>query len=57
MVAAEQLCDHVVMIHKGEKVLDETFAGIRAQFDPRSILFEPMDPLADVSALESVNGS
>jgi len=56
MVHAEQLCDHVVMIHKGEKVLDETFAGIRAQFDPRSILFEPMDPLADVSALESVNG-
>jgi len=56
MVNAEQLCDHVVMIHKGEKVLDETIAGIRTQFDPRSILLEPMDPLADVSALASVEG-
>ena len=56
MIHAEQLCDHVVMIHKGEKVLDETIAGIRAQFDPRSILFEPMDPEADLSPLESVAG-
>jgi ABC-2 type transport system ATP-binding protein len=56
MVHAEQLCDHVVMIHKGEKVLDETIAGIRAQFDPRSILFEPMDPEADLSPLETVAG-
>ncbi len=56
MVHAEQLCDHVVMIHKGEKVLDETIAGIRAQFDPRSILFEPMNPEANLSPLESVAG-
>jgi ABC-2 type transport system ATP-binding protein len=56
MVQAEQLCDHVVMIHKGEKVLDETIAGIRTQFDPRSILFEPMDPEADLSPLEAVAG-
>ncbi len=56
MIHAEQLCDHVVMIHKGEKVLDETMAGIRAQFDPRSILFEPMDPQADVSQLETLKG-
>jgi ABC-2 type transport system ATP-binding protein len=56
MIHAEQLCDHVVMIHKGEKVLDETIAAIRAQYDPRSILFEPMDPQADMSALESVKG-
>jgi ABC-2 type transport system ATP-binding protein len=56
MVHAEQLCDHVVMIHKGEKVLDETMAGIRAQFDPRSILFEPMDPQADVGVLGAIPG-
>ncbi len=56
MVHAEQLCDHVVMIHKGEKVLDETMAGIRAQFDPRSILFEPMDPQADVGRIETLKG-
>jgi ABC-2 type transport system ATP-binding protein len=56
MVHAEQLCDHVVMIHKGEKVLDETMAGIRAQFDPRSILFEPMDERADVGTLRTIKG-
>ena len=56
MIHAEQLCDHVVMIHKGEKVLDETMSGIRARFDPRSILFEPMDPDADLRPLESVAG-
>jgi ABC-2 type transport system ATP-binding protein len=56
MVHAEQLCDHVVMIHKGEKVLDETMTGIRARFDPRSILFEPMHAEASVEPLKSVAG-
>jgi ABC-2 type transport system ATP-binding protein len=56
MVHAEQLCDHVVMIHKGEKMLDETIAGIRTRFDPRSILFEPLDPSADLAPLNSVEG-
>jgi ABC-type uncharacterized transport system ATPase subunit len=31
-------------------------AGIRAQFDPRSILFEPMQPDVDVRPLETVAG-
>lgn len=56
MVHAEQLCDHVVMIHRGEKVLDQTIAEIRAQFDPREILFEPLDPGADLHPLESIPG-
>jgi ABC-2 type transport system ATP-binding protein len=56
MIHAEQLCDHVVMIHKGRKDLDETIAGIRAQFDPRSILFEPMEPEADLSPIEAIAG-
>jgi ABC-2 type transport system ATP-binding protein len=56
MVHAEQLCDHIVMIHQGEKVLDETMGGIRARFDPRSLLFEPLDPAADVAALSAVPG-
>ena len=49
MVHAEQLCDHIVMIHRGSKVLDDTVADIRARFDPRSLLFEPLDPDADVA--------
>jgi ABC-2 type transport system ATP-binding protein len=56
MQHAEQLCDHVVMIHRGEKVLDQTMAEIRATYDPHSVLFEPLDPGADVRGLASVPG-
>ena len=49
MAHAEELCQHVVMIHRGRKVLDEPMAGLRRQFDPRVIRFEPLD--ADASAL------
>lgn len=51
MPHAEELCDHVVMIHRGRKVLDEPVAAIRRQYDPRAIRFEPLDPLADLSPL------
>jgi len=54
MAEAELLCDRVVMIHQGRKVLDQTIAGIRAQFDPRSVLIEPLDPSADVSRLKAL---
>ncbi|MEI6670030.1 MAG: ATP-binding cassette domain-containing protein [Acidobacteriota bacterium] len=56
MVHAEQLCDHVVMIHRGAKVLDDGIANIRARFDPRSLLFEPLDPGADVNVLAALPG-
>ena len=56
MAYAEQLCDHVVMIHRGAKVLDDRIADIRARFDPRSLLFEPLDPAADVQRLGAVPG-
>jgi ABC-2 type transport system ATP-binding protein len=56
MVHAEQLCDRVVMIHRGEKVLDQTLAGIRETFDPRRILFEPLDPASDIARLRAVAG-
>jgi ABC-2 type transport system ATP-binding protein len=56
MLHAEQLCDQVVMIHKGAKVLDQSMNAIRANFDPRCIEFEPLDPAADVGALASLPG-
>jgi ABC-2 type transport system ATP-binding protein len=56
MPQAEELCDHVVMIHRGRKMLDESVAGIRRQFDPRTILFEPLDPGADVTRLAALPG-
>lgn len=42
MHQAERLCEHIVMINKGNKVLDAPLAEIRAQHDPRTILFEPI---------------
>jgi ABC-2 type transport system ATP-binding protein len=54
MSQAEQICDHVVMIHKGTKQLDDTVRSIRARFDPRTILFEPLDPRASLAPLEAL---
>jgi ABC-2 type transport system ATP-binding protein len=51
MSSAEQLCDRVVMINQGIKVLDEPLSSIRARFDPRLVLFEPLDAATDAQAL------
>jgi ABC-2 type transport system ATP-binding protein len=57
MPQAEEICDHVVMIHRGRKVLDDPVSAIRRRFDPRAIVFEPLHADADVAgvgALEEV---
>jgi ABC-2 type transport system ATP-binding protein len=54
MAHAEELCQQIVMIHKGRKVLDEPMAGLRRQYDTRTIRLEPLDPAADLAALRSV---
>jgi ABC-2 type transport system ATP-binding protein len=56
MIQAEQICDHIVMINDGDKVLDESLTGIQTRFDPRTILFEPISHEADVSSLSRVPG-
>ena len=56
MANAEEMCQHVVMIHQGRKVLDESMSGLRRQFDARTIHFEPLDPDADPSPLRAVPG-
>ncbi|KAA0215377.1 MAG: ATP-binding cassette domain-containing protein [Leptolyngbya sp. PLA3] len=56
MAQAEQVCEHIVMIDRGQKVLDDSLASIRAQHDPRTIVFEPFDPKADLSVLSGVPG-
>jgi ABC-2 type transport system ATP-binding protein len=56
MSHAEDLCQHVVMIHRGRKVLDEPTSSLRRQFDPRVIQFEPLTPASDVSAVASLPG-
>src|SRR5258708_30063893 len=54
MPHAEELCDHVVMIHKGRKVIDDPIAAIRRRFDPRAIHFDSFDPSADLSPLRAL---
>jgi ABC-2 type transport system ATP-binding protein len=56
MAHAEQLCDHIVMIHLGNKVLDRTLSDIRQSFNPRHILYEPLDPSTDSNMLRSTPG-
>jgi ABC-2 type transport system ATP-binding protein len=56
MAHAEELCQHIVMMHQGRKVLDEPMAGLRRQFDTRVIRFEPLDPSANLSSLRLVPG-
>jgi len=54
MAYAEEMCDHVFMIHEGRKVLDQPMAGLRRQFDPRRILFEPLGADADVAGIAAM---
>jgi ABC-2 type transport system ATP-binding protein len=54
MPHAEELCDHVVMINKGQKVLDDPVVDIQRMYDPRIIEFDPLDPQADLMALRSI---
>jgi ABC-2 type transport system ATP-binding protein len=54
--SAEQVCDRVFMINQGRKVLDGTVDEIRAQFDPRTIVFEPFEGAVDLHAIEAIPG-
>ena len=57
MEQAEDLCDQVLLIHKGEKVLDETISQIHSRFDPRTILAQPANSIdAATQALKVVPG-
>ena len=51
MPQAEEICEHVIMVHQGRKVLDEKLAAIRSRYNPRIIEFNPLDPNADISAI------
>ena len=57
MTQAEDICEHVVMIHQGRKVLDDQVAAIRRRYDPRTIRFEPLDAAADLAPLRSLTES
>ena len=54
MPQAEEICEHIIMVHQGRKVLDADLRDIRGRYDPRSIRFEPLDPQADTTCLASI---
>lgn len=56
MSHAEELCDQIVMIHKGRKVLDEPMHRLRRRFDTRTIRFEPLDESANLMTLSALPG-
>nr|PZN81375.1 MAG: hypothetical protein DIU56_00015 [Pseudomonadota bacterium] len=56
MAHAEELCERIVMIHKGRKVLDEPMAALRRRFDTRKVRFEPLDETADLEPLSRFPG-
>ena len=56
MFQAERLCERVVMIDEGAKVLDASMADIRVKFDPRVVILEPLDRAAEVERLRSLGG-
>lgn len=54
---AEQICQRVVMINRGRKVLDGTVGEVRAQYDPRTLVVETVAPQdADPSRFERIGG-
>ncbi len=56
MHQAESICDHIIMIHQGRKVLDDTLGDIRARFDPRRIHMETADAGDRTDEIERVEG-
>jgi ABC-2 type transport system ATP-binding protein len=56
MTQAEQICDHVVMIHNGRKVLDDRVADLRGRFDPRRVIVEPLHADAGPTPFERIPG-
>src|SRR5690606_27548159 len=53
MAHAQEICDKIVMIHQGRKVLDDSLADIRRRHATRTVEFEPADhesPAAEAAA-------
>lgn len=53
---AEQLCDRILLIDRGEMILDDTMDGIRQTFDPRTIQVEMLRGSELPESIEGVSG-
>ncbi len=56
MQHAEEVCDHIVMMDRGEKVLDAPLAEVHGRAGSGTLVCEPTDPALDVSVLEALDG-
>jgi ABC-2 type transport system ATP-binding protein len=56
MPQAEEICDHVVMIHRGQKVLDDPVSRILRPDDSRTLKFELLESHADVGVVRALPG-
>ncbi|MCA9658539.1 MAG: ATP-binding cassette domain-containing protein [Myxococcales bacterium] len=56
MSAAENLCDHVMMIHRGRKVLDGSPAAIRQRYGHDTLRVRTRDPDLDLASLPGITG-
>ncbi len=54
MHQAEQLCDHIVMIHNGAKVLDEPTPTVLSRTERREVEFEPVSAPMDWPSVAGV---
>ncbi|HEU4620164.1 MAG TPA: ATP-binding cassette domain-containing protein [Gammaproteobacteria bacterium] len=54
MPQAEEICRHIIMIHRGRKVLDADIASIQSRYDARRVNFAPLDPEADLESLAAL---
>jgi len=55
MAYAEELCDSVVMISQGAKVLDSPMTALRQRFVPRRLLVEPLERQAALGSLRMLS--
>lgn len=54
---AERMCDRIVLIDQGRKILDDTLETIREQFDPHTIRIEPIgDRRTCLANVDAING-
>lgn len=51
---AERICDRIFLINKGRKLLDGTLDEVRAMFDPRTIVAEPLHGPLTVEGIDGV---
>jgi ABC-2 type transport system ATP-binding protein len=56
MYEAEQLCDHLLMIHNGQKVLDLSMQELYRRYDPHTLIVEPSDDTDAERAFGTLRG-